>query len=119
MRMFTVLTMALSFLALSCDDTGVCDPNASRCQGDSVQICDSDGRWVTTMTCNEVGEEFTCQQDTDGLHTCLPGELDPPDTTETPDITEGDTEGDTEEVIEPEDTTEKPEIKDAEDETTD
>lgn len=94
MKKIAILFFVGSLLCLSCSDKAEkCEEETSRCSGNSVQICNSDGVWETIMNCEEVsGEEtFTCQQDTDGVHACLPG------FPVSPDIVEDSTEVDSEE----------------------
>jgi len=66
--------MMLIALALSATGCGVCVAEATRCQGQTAQICDSRGRWQTVMDCDAVQGDsvFSCVEDADGDHTCLP-----------------------------------------------
>jgi len=86
MKSYFLVTVfvAVSFLFSCSSKFEKCDPEASRCSVNLVQICDSDGNWVTILDCSEVSAEepFSCQQDTDGLHACLPSVVDPPDVSE-------------------------------------
>jgi hypothetical protein len=53
-----------------------CTVGATRCAGESAQVCDSDQRWTEIMNCRDVaaqsGGRWTCGVYDDGGHACLP-----------------------------------------------
>lgn len=67
-----VIVVGLFFLS-GCSEE--CSVNETRCNGQVVQVCNSDGKWDDSMNCRQVsvGElEFVCKEDPeDGLHSCL------------------------------------------------
>ena len=63
-------------LLIGCHDN--CDPDTTRCNGDRVEICNTETDWELEADCGEIedfglGLEWTCCIDPeDGLHSCLP-----------------------------------------------
>jgi|GEM_PF-6581193 len=57
-----------------------CESDATRCNGDSVEICNTETDWEIEADCGEIedfgiGIEWTCCVDPDdGLHSCLPAD---------------------------------------------
>jgi hypothetical protein len=53
-----------------------CTVGATRCAGQSAQVCDSDQRWSEIMSCADVaaqsGGQWMCGPFGDADHTCLP-----------------------------------------------
>lgn len=76
-----MLACAFAIAACACSE---CDPKATRCNGNVVQICDADEQWAKVMDCSEVydheGVEWACCWFTTpdfgdaGAHTCLPAD---------------------------------------------
>lgn len=84
--MKNVFMMMLVVLVVLLQACAVCTAQATRCSGNTAEICDSRGHWRTLMDCDEVEGEssFSCQQtmvegesgeDEEG-HTCLPEQGD-------------------------------------------
>jgi hypothetical protein len=69
-----LVTVSILLLAASCPPTGVCEPQQTQCVDDVAQLCDPEGRWQDVMNCAEVEGDhtFSCQQDPEEGHTCLP-----------------------------------------------
>lgn len=72
--------MLLVLLVSGCP-TPVCPVLATRCTGQVVELCGSDGQWQTVVDCDEVartsGGEWTCgetREDGEEINTCLPTE---------------------------------------------
>ena len=59
------LGAALCVFVAHCHIIRQCSPAATRCVGNTVQICDADGNWFELMDCNDIGlrsgDEFRCQ----------------------------------------------------------
>jgi hypothetical protein len=57
-----------------------CEPEATRCNGDVVEICNADEDWEKEADCSEIDDfgldlDWTCCVDpADGLHSCLPAD---------------------------------------------
>ena len=53
----------------------LCQHLETRCAEDVSQLCDARGRWEVVADCASVEGDhpFTCRQDEDGDHVCLPG----------------------------------------------
>ena len=75
-----LLTVAfvLGWIASGCP-APVCPTLATRCQGNAVEICDSDGQWRDVLDCDEVAassggrwECSTTREDGEEVNTCLP-----------------------------------------------
>ena len=59
-----------------------CRPNTTRCNGSTVELCDSGGDWYEVMNCDEFGETdditWSCCTatidflDFENVHTCRP-----------------------------------------------
>lgn len=71
----TVLTFAL---ALAGCPAPVCPTLATRCTGDVVELCGSDGQWQVVLDCAEVertsGGEWSCgetREDGEEINTCV------------------------------------------------
>lgn len=68
----------LSLVLFGCHDD--CEPKATRCNGDRVEVCNTEMDWELDADCSEIedfglGLEWTCCVDPeDGLHSCLPVE---------------------------------------------
>lgn len=89
-----MIRLCVSMIVLSLASCGGCDPNsvvlgpkddcetgAMRCNGNLVEACGSDQRWVTSMDCDEVaamsGGQWTCDDtDTDSGPFCAPLDAD-------------------------------------------
>jgi len=78
---FIVLVIAFSIVILGlqgCHDG--CDPEATRCAGTRVEICNTETDWELEADCADIedfglGIEWTCCLDPeDGLHSCLPSD---------------------------------------------
>ena len=75
MRAFLLLALVAG---VSC--IPVCQVEQSRCHGDSVQVCDANGRWQEVMDCADVvgpeGTAWLCGSLPDGdagvTNACLP-----------------------------------------------
>lgn len=55
-------------------------PGTTRCSGHEAQLCDPEGRWVTTTDCDQVEPgAWSCQwaEEVEG-HTCLPAKESTP-----------------------------------------
>jgi len=63
---------------VSCNDG--CEPNATRCNGSRVEICNTEADWELEADCSKIedfgeGIDWTCCLDPlDGLHSCLPSD---------------------------------------------
>ena len=67
--------LVAAFALLGCPNgAAVCTHLETRCAEDVSQICDSRGRWETVADCGQVEGEFpfSCQEDDEGDHVCLP-----------------------------------------------
>ena len=55
--------------------TPVCPTLATRCSGQTVELCGSDGQWQTVVDCAEVsGGSWSCgttREDGEEINTCL------------------------------------------------
>lgn len=67
---------ALALLLSGCP-TPVCPVQATRCAGDVVELCGSDGQWQVALDCAEVertsGGEWSCgetREDGEEINTC-------------------------------------------------
>jgi hypothetical protein len=69
--------MARSILFLLVLVAASCAPEcptrgATRCEGNTAEICDADGRWQRFIDCTELGMDWVCAP-LEGDHTCVPG----------------------------------------------
>jgi hypothetical protein len=85
--MAKLLTICLALLCIGATCTsgeqaepndGKCTPDTTKCggyYGQSVMLCDPDGKWTKVMDCDMAGgNNLTCQQGpTDNSHSCYPG----------------------------------------------
>jgi hypothetical protein len=82
-KLFGSLTLVVAFVGSGCPFGQYCRPTETRCQGNTVEICDSTEHWTRLMPCDEVGREFAEQWmccevsieekgQTTWEHTCLP-----------------------------------------------
>lgn len=65
----------LSVALMACPPAaGVCIHLQTQCATDVAQVCDTHGQWETITDCAEVEGDspFTCQEDDEGDHVCLP-----------------------------------------------
>ena len=73
-----VLGFALVVLSPGCHDG--CEPETMRCNGDRVEICNTEEDWELSADCSDIedfglGIKWTCCIDSeDDLHSCLPVE---------------------------------------------
>lgn len=75
-----IIFAVIAFLAVSisgCHDG--CESDATRCNGDRVEICNTDDNWEKSVDCKKdiedfgLGIEWTCCVDPeDGMPACLP-----------------------------------------------
>jgi len=74
-----VILLIVGFTLLGCHDG--CDKNATRCNGDSAEMCSSGGDWTLIADCSEIeGAAFECCADPAGGYNCmLTTECLPPD----------------------------------------
>jgi len=50
----------------------VCEPTSSRCRGNAVELCGSDGQWYEAHDCSEATPgDWVCGVVDDGLHACV------------------------------------------------
>ena len=69
-----IIALALFALLLACPVAPVCEQLQTRCADAVAQVCDADGRWQDVMNCAEVEGDstFSCQEEPEEGHTCLP-----------------------------------------------
>lgn len=74
-----IIFAVIAFLAVSisgCHDG--CESDATRCNGDRVEVCNTETDWELEVDCLEIEDfgldlEWTCCVDPeDGMHSCLP-----------------------------------------------
>lgn len=73
MNKLSVIFIFLAFFLATCEE---CDPNETKCEGDKVYQCYSDGRWEKILDCDHtVGPEeesvWKCEEDYLGEATCV------------------------------------------------
>lgn len=71
-----VVTLGVALGSQACKE---CDPDAFRCAGSTLEICNADGRWMHHTDCKEIysmaGETpWVCCKDTDAGPECVPEE---------------------------------------------
>ena len=60
MRVLFVLSLALAACS-STTGTPPCEvPQESRCNGEAVELCAPNGKWVTVLRCGDMGSEWKC-----------------------------------------------------------
>ena len=70
MRLGTMILTMLVLLLVGCGDE--CSENATRCSGDSAEMCSSGGEWELIADCSEIdGAEFACCADPAGGYNCM------------------------------------------------
>lgn len=74
----TIVCMVASSVIVACHDD--CEPETTRCNGDRVEVCNSEGDWELAADCADIEDfeldiEWECCLDPyDGLYSCLPAE---------------------------------------------
>ena len=70
MRLGTMILTMLVLLLVGCGDE--CSENATRCSGDSAEMCSSGGEWELIADCAAIeGAAFACCADPAGGYNCM------------------------------------------------
>lgn len=71
MRFAVLVMVALFFIGCRHDN---CEPKTDRCNGNVVEICNTEKDWEVSANCDDVSVEgivFKCEVDSDGERACV------------------------------------------------